>query len=215
MVKRSSLMELLKKEHYRNIFRLLCAYQDKENGLKQIHFRFALEDKHKLHKYTIREMETFFSGTLEKLYQGDIYIKDKDLPDYLYFLLFDGCRLFDNVFTTCLTDSKIIDHMNAIIPGSLKGHWKDITNNSMENPLPIRKGCITSRSNLTNFLLKLEVFNYIKRDNRNRRWKLTEHFFNEYNRQKIIANLLDKISNLKVEDLRILQSQIKKIEQEK
>jgi hypothetical protein len=208
-------MELLKKEHYRNIFRLLCAYQNKGNGLKQIHFRFALEDNYKLHKYTIREMKTFFSGTLEKLYQGDNYLKDKDLPDYVYFLLFDGCRLFDNVIIKCSTDPKIINYMNAKLPDSLKDHWKDITDNSMKNPLPIRKGCITSCRNLTNFLLKLEDFNYIKRDNRNRRWKLTEHFFNEYNRQKIIANLLDNISNLKVEDLRILQSQIKKIEQEK
>ena len=37
---------ILKQEHYRNIINLTSKYQHKENGLRQLHFRWALVEDH-------------------------------------------------------------------------------------------------------------------------------------------------------------------------
>ena len=79
----------------------------------------------------------------------------------------------------------------------------------------MRKGCITSRKNLTNFLLNLEEYNYIKRDKRNSRWKLTSDFHDEYKKQMTIAEILDNLYKLPDKDLKIIQNQIRKFKEAK
>ncbi len=74
------LEELLKYDHYRSILYLTKNYQYKENGLKQIHFRWALIDNHDNIDQTsiVHQMGTFFSSSvpLNLLYEEKIIVQN-------------------------------------------------------------------------------------------------------------------------------------------
>ncbi|GAI11666.1 unnamed protein product, partial [marine sediment metagenome] len=78
--------DLYKKNHYRSIINLLVSYQDKENGLRQRHFRYALmknpefsqknnpKKKEETQKRIIKNIKNFF-GDVDLFYYGGVIVK--------------------------------------------------------------------------------------------------------------------------------------------
>ena len=58
------------KKHYRAILTLLLYFEDRENGLQQRHFRYALMKEHGLAEDSIEKMEVFFGDELKNFYSN-------------------------------------------------------------------------------------------------------------------------------------------------
>jgi len=90
-----SIEKLCQHEYYRNILRLLLDFQDKENGLRHMHFIHALMENEKdlLSEESIESMNKFFdNSSLQYLYsmgsirKGSVTTR-KNLTYYLRYLL--------------------------------------------------------------------------------------------------------------------------------
>lgn len=101
------MIDIIKKPHYRNIFRLTLAFQNKENGLQSKHYRYALvkSDKNKKKK-SLFYLESFFldangNDLLEKLYKSGKIQKD--------------CITGDNLknFLKLMVDKGILEIVNS------------------------------------------------------------------------------------------------------
>jgi hypothetical protein len=173
------IIKLLKENHYRDIIRLLIAYEIRGRGLKQTHIRYALDIKPELHPETIKHMERFFIGTLEKFFETGISFP-RYLPNPMIFQFFDAVMTNDRLYTN-LVFSERPKNISLDI-------WIKVIKTNQPPLFPMKKGCISSKNNLTNFLLKLEKYNYIKRK-KHKRWSISPFFWEKYFREKNMASV--------------------------
>ncbi len=73
-------IELLEKTHYKSIYFLTLKFQQKENGLQQKHYRYALQKGNRV-EYQLQYLKTFFqdkigNNLLEPLYKSGQLQKD-------------------------------------------------------------------------------------------------------------------------------------------
>lgn len=78
MKRKMNIEDVLKKDHYKSIIRLTSKYQNRNKGLRQLHYRYALIKNHDNIQSTAlkTEMEKFFNGDLNKLFKNSTIVKN-------------------------------------------------------------------------------------------------------------------------------------------
>jgi len=84
MVKtKMSVQDMLTQKHYISIFTLTNEFAC-ENGLQQIHYRYALQEKPDLTEYYQNKMKKFFGNKLEKLFKESDMLEKMGYPRRIY-----------------------------------------------------------------------------------------------------------------------------------
>lgn len=81
MVKtKMSFKKIMTQSHYSSIIKLTNIYQKKENGLQQMHYRYALQENYNIPKHYKKKMKAFFSDeklpSLDDLYKTEFIYRD-------------------------------------------------------------------------------------------------------------------------------------------